>query len=49
MESRIVRLIVFSLAWGAILCVGVMFVGGLRIMFDMWRGATCDSTRWQHA
>lgn len=38
MGSRILRLLALSLVLGATLCVGVMFVGGLGIMFDMGRG-----------
>jgi len=38
MGARIHRLIALSLFLGATLCVGVMFVGGLGIMFEMWQG-----------
>ena len=38
MGARILRLIALSLVLGATVCVGVMFVGGLGILLDMWRG-----------
>ena len=42
MGGKILRLIALSLVLGAALCVGVMFVGGLGIMSEMWQGGDME-------